>query len=74
MAAPQGHFHPAAIAEGARRPRDSWPPGSSGRPHGGGRSLRLHYTQTAAVVRLPRWGRGRGSLPLEDLELASDEP
>ena len=35
MAAPQGHFHPAVIAEGARWPRDSWPPGSSGRPHSG---------------------------------------
>ena len=74
LAAPQGHFHPAVIAEGARCPRDSWPPGSSGHPHSGGRSLRLHYTWTAAVIRLPRWGRGRGSLPLQDLERASEQP
>ena len=74
LAAPQGHFHPAVIAEGARRPRGSWPAGSSGRPHRGGRSLRPHYSQMAAVIRLPRWGWRRGSLSLQDLELASEQP
>ena len=41
---------------------------------GAGPSDRPHYTQTAAVIRRPRWGWRRGSLPLQDLELASEQP